>query len=382
MKKALIAFTCIFALLLSGCAQKSPEESAALDTAVENTQDSNQTEPGDQPTVVDPGTTGGSDSSGNSSGGSSDGSSDGSSGSSSDDSSGDSSGGSSDGSSGDSSGNSGSPPSDDTGSENEPVLKESNLTLMAFNIRNGDDTNGHTRAERRPRVKTIIDTYQPDVVGLAEMVPDWEEWLPKDNPGYQLLMHYRDSGQGEGLAILYNTATLELQEEDFFWLSETPEVESKGWDGDYIRICTWARFKHKATGEVFVYYNIHLDGTTTCHNGSYTLINAEIRKNSQYPCFVGGDCNMTVGSEGHNTFSQTLDEARILVDDPTTDMTATTVPSGYPRVLDTANNSSHIIDYLFHQEDKATAVDYIIHNTPIDGGHASDHYPVICKYMI
>lgn len=140
MKKALIAFTCIFALLLSGCAQKSPEESAALDTAVENTQDSNQTEPGDQPTVVDPGTTGGSDSSGNSSGGSSDGSSDGSSGSSSDDSSGDSSGGSSDGSSGDSSGNSGSPPSDDTGSEDKTVLKESNLTLMAFNIRNGDDT--------------------------------------------------------------------------------------------------------------------------------------------------------------------------------------------------------------------------------------------------
>ena len=40
----------------------------------------------------------------------------------------------------------------------------------------------------------------------------------------------------------------ELVEEKHFWLSETPQIPSKGWNANYYRVCSYAALKHKATG--------------------------------------------------------------------------------------------------------------------------------------
>lgn len=47
--------------------------------------------------------------------------------------------------------------------------------------------------------------------------------------------------------IFYNAQKFELIEQNTFWLSETPEVISKGWDAAYHRIVTYGLFKHKKT---------------------------------------------------------------------------------------------------------------------------------------
>src|SRR5690606_7802490 len=68
---------------------------------------------------------------------------------------------------------------------------------------------------------------------------------------------YGGTGDLHNVAILYNPDKFVLLESDVFWLSETPNVPSTGWDASDRRVCQWAKFKEKNTGKVFYYFNAH-----------------------------------------------------------------------------------------------------------------------------
>ena len=61
------------------------------------------------------------------------------------------------------------------------------------------------------------------------------------------------------MAIFYLKDEVELLDGGTFWLSETPEKPSMGWDAACKRTCTWTKLKMKSTGKEFVYMNTHLD---------------------------------------------------------------------------------------------------------------------------
>ena len=44
-----------------------------------------------------------------------------------------------------------------------------------------------------------------------------------------------------------------------FWLSETPDKPSKGWDAALNRICTYALFQDLKTQKKFWAFNLHFD---------------------------------------------------------------------------------------------------------------------------
>src|SRR3546814_15427461 len=50
---------------------------------------------------------------------------------------------------------------------------------------------------------------------------------------------------GEYSAIFYKKDRFRLLDHDTFWLSETPEVPSKGWDAALNSICTWGKLRDK-----------------------------------------------------------------------------------------------------------------------------------------
>ena len=81
----------------------------------------------------------------------------------------------------------------------------------------------------------------------------------------------RDNGknQGEYSAIFYDKNKLEVTKSGTFWLSETPEKPSKGWDAAYNRVCTYAFFKIKKTGKQFLAMNLHFD-----HVGDVARVNS------------------------------------------------------------------------------------------------------------
>ena len=80
-------------------------------------------------------------------------------------------------------------------------------------------------------------------------------------PDYSYVGVGRDDGatKGEFSAIFYKRSELRVLQEDTFWLSETPEKVSVGWDAALPRICTYVKFKLISSKKRFWHFNTHFD---------------------------------------------------------------------------------------------------------------------------
>ena len=149
------------------------------------------------------------------------------------------------------------------------------LNVISFNIRCVDDANGYSIAERSPRLKKVIEPYNADVIGLQEYTPLWEETIDQMfSSEYDFFNKYRAStGWIESCPILWKKEKFECIKSGYFWLSDTPEVESGGWDELGLnRICIYAILKEKQSEKEFVFMNTHFGFGNDCHKKSVKLI--------------------------------------------------------------------------------------------------------------
>ncbi len=141
---------------------------------------------------------------------------------------------------------------------------ENEIKVISYNIRmSGDpygDGNNHWTYRKQATLNMIAEE-QPAIIGMQEVCPDQMQFLVKNLTEYGHIGVGREDGKsdGEHMAVFYRDDVVELVEWSTFWLSETPDVPSKGWDAACKRSCTWALFRMKATGKQFVFINTHLD---------------------------------------------------------------------------------------------------------------------------
>ena len=137
----------------------------------------------------------------------------------------------------------------------------SELVIATYNLRYAGDLSPNAWPDRRPRVKALLDRYQPDLLGTQEGLYQQLREIAADQPAYDWIGLGRDGGsRGEFMAIFYRRDRLEPLEYDHFWLSDTPEVvASSTWGNGVRRMVTWARFRDRATGREFYFWNTHLD---------------------------------------------------------------------------------------------------------------------------
>ena len=174
------------------------------------------------------------------------------------------------------------------------------LKIVSFNIRYTDDPNGHSIAERAPRVKDTVLSKDPDIIGFQECRPKWWPFIRRDFlDTYEIFNIYRAFSEMESSPILWKKEKFELVEKGHFWFSDTPEVSSKGWDvtGCY-RMCLWVTLKEKLTGKLFTYFNTHFGFGDECQVASAELIKKVNDEVSSYPTFVTADFNMCRENEG------------------------------------------------------------------------------------
>ena len=72
----------------------------------------------------------------------------------------------------------------------------------------------------------------------------------------------RDDGAeaGEYAPLFYRRDRFNVQEQGYFWLSETPDVVgSFGWDADCVRIATWAKLYDRTQNHTLLFLNTHFD---------------------------------------------------------------------------------------------------------------------------
>jgi endonuclease/exonuclease/phosphatase family metal-dependent hydrolase len=195
-------------------------------------------------------------------------------------------------------------------------LASQTARLMTINIRYdnpGDkENNWH---ERKAEMVQMLKHYEPQIFGIQEGLVHQAAYLDSTLTDYQYIGVGRDDGKtkGEFSAIYFDSTVYEVMEHSTFWLSETPDEISVGWDASMERICTYGLFHHKASGHKFWVFNAHFDHIgEAARSNSASLIIAKVRQlNKQnLPVVVMGDFNAYPGSRAITAFKTTLDDGQ------------------------------------------------------------------------
>ena len=174
------------------------------------------------------------------------------------------------------------------------------IKVISFNIRCKDDENGNSVLERAPRLATVTAPYDADVIGFQEYTPFWEEHIERLFYGkYEFFNKYRtNTGWRESAPILWKKEKFDCLKRGYFWLSDTPEIMSGGWDDlPHNRICLYVVLQEKQSGKIFTFMNTHLGFGEENQVKSVRLIQEYSKKISSYPTFVTGDFNLTPSSK-------------------------------------------------------------------------------------
>jgi endonuclease/exonuclease/phosphatase family metal-dependent hydrolase len=172
------------------------------------------------------------------------------------------------------------------------------LKVMSYNIRLGSGQDGtNSWRFRAPVTLEMLKDQAPDVFGVQEALDYQVALIEEYADDYDCVGVGREDGRkkGEHMSIFWNKKTIKLLKWGTFWLSETPEVPSKGWDSNYFRTATWALMKDKKTGKKFYFVNTHLDhkGREAQKNGLKLIIDRIASINPQgYPMILTGDFNV------------------------------------------------------------------------------------------
>lgn len=176
------------------------------------------------------------------------------------------------------------------------------VKVMTYNIRLDLSSDGENSwPNRKEKVYNLIQFYEPDIFGIQEGLPHQVQFLDSALTDYKVFGEGRDGQQnGEHSSIFYKSSKFELIEFDTFWLSETPDEVSKGWDAALNRICTYGLFKNKKTKQFFWVFNTHFDHVgETARTKSAQLIHQKVSQvnTKNYPIIIMGDFNLEPSSE-------------------------------------------------------------------------------------
>lgn len=258
------------------------------------------------------------------------------------------------------------------------VKEESVMRVMSFNIR---CTNVGTDSwEDRIGIvsQTMLDS-EADSIGVQEATPEWMATL-KETVGdkYAYVGVGRDDGdnKGEYSSIFYLKDKYTAVESGTFWLSETPDKPSRGWDAACNRVCTWAVLQNKETGEKYVHINTHFDHIgVSARKNSVDMIVEKAKEFTDIPVVFTADMNVKQDSENYNQFvnSGVLYDTKFSAPDT----------MNYCTYHDTKPNKhkDDVIDYVMIN-DKFSAVSYRVVTEGIDGRFVSDHYPVYADIVV
>lgn len=186
------------------------------------------------------------------------------------------------------------------------------LNVMTYNLRLPVQTdNENFWDNRKDDALALMAYYHPDIMGVQEAVSQQMQEIKTGLKDYDFVGVGRDDGkdQGEYSAIFYDKTKLEVLKSGTFWLSETPNVPSKGWDAAYNRICTYALFKMKDSGKRFWSFNVHFDhiGNVARVNSSKLILEKMKEFNTEnLPMTLTGDFNLTDETEPIQIISKSM----------------------------------------------------------------------------
>lgn len=249
--------------------------------------------------------------------------------------------------------------------------KSGEITVISYNIRMGAAKDGTNSWEYRyPASAMMITDQAPDVFGVQEAYDYQVKYLNDYCKGYKSVGVGRENGKtkGEHMSIFYSTKNISLLKWGTYWLSETPETPSMGWDAACKRTATWTLMKDKRTGRKFYYVNTHLDhvGKEAQKNGLKLIVERIKAMNKEgYPMILTGDFNVTPDNPVLEDLDKMMISAR---------KSAVKTDNG-----DTFNGwgkGKGVIDYIYYSGFSTCTTFEVIRKPYMERTYISDHYPV------
>lgn len=269
-----------------------------------------------------------------------------------------------------------------------PIAKQGSLHLIAmqYNMRVQTSNDGDNNwPNRKNTAANFIRAMNTDIAGAQELSKtllgvnqhnDLADLLSTDYDSY---IGYREesSVSDEGNAIYYLKNRFTFLNGGKFWLSETPDNKSKGWDAAYYRIAVWVILKDKETKQEIFVINTHFDNTgSVARANSATLIVNKINALSGgRPVILTGDLNTTPATTPINTLKTALDHTK--------DIALTSSGTDYTlHDYDNPETTHLFIDYIFCSKNTGRVNSHEVAASKYNGVFLSDHSPVIVNMDI
>lgn len=243
------------------------------------------------------------------------------------------------------------------------------MIAMTFNVLCAGRKENHW-CRRQPLVLEMIKKYAPDVFGIQEAHYGWMRYIAsKLGDKYAYVGNGKDDGgiKGEFSPVFYNTDKYELLDSGNFWLSQTPDRPSLGWDGAENRTCAYAVLMDRETFRKYLVANTHLD-----HIGRKAMtqgVRLVIEKTAQFrdvSTVVMGDFNVTPDSDVYQA----------MLENGFSDSRTVAEKADNINSFHAFGGNSKMIDFIFVRntgvvKEVKTATD------TVNGRLPSDHYPVV-----
>jgi len=250
------------------------------------------------------------------------------------------------------------------------------INIMTYNIRLDTETDGINMWDNRKEgIVSLIKEESVDILGIQEGLPSQIEYLSKQLDDYSMIGEGRDGGNnGEYSAIYYRNKKMDLIETETFWLSETPEIPSIGWDAAINRITTLGLFKIVDSNMELLVYNTHFDHIgKIARKKSVGVILNHIKENDfqNRPLIVMGDFNANPDDLPIELLSKELNDSFKLL--PLEN------PVGTFNGFDLDSKLLDRIDYIFTKNLKITNYKHVDKKLS-SGLWPSDHLPILITY--
>lgn len=246
------------------------------------------------------------------------------------------------------------------------------IKVISYNIRTIARDGDNSWDNRRHATRNMLNMHNPDLFGLQEATSTHLKYIDKMFPQYKRVGVGRDNGKmaGEVMAIYYNTGRFDLLDSGTFWLSETPEKVSKGWDAACFRTVTWVQVQDKTSRKKFFYFNTHLDHRgRTAQIESVKLLVKKMKEiaGPRATILLSGDFNITPEDEALAPLREFMREAR-------TNATIADEKRTFNNFGRSKVNS--VIDHIFYRGRRVKCDEYHILDGDYGAPYISDHYPV------
>lgn len=142
------------------------------------------------------------------------------------------------------------------------LVAQEPIEVISYNIRMNTSGDGeHAWPSRKADVVNLLRFHRADIFCVQEALPGQMDDLAMAFSDFSFEGVGRDDGirEGEFSAVFYSRERFKKLDGGTFWLSETPEECSFGWDAACRRVCSWVELKDWESGTTLHVFNTHFD---------------------------------------------------------------------------------------------------------------------------